>query len=260
MIESAGGRFLTDPVLGAGIGPLRRHGPAVPEAWVAGADAVLVSHLHHDHLDRPSIGRFPRTTPILVPHGGASVVARLGFDEVIEVRVGDRIRIAESEVLVVPAAHRGRRAPFGPHAECVGYVVTAAHSVYFAGDTDLFDDMHGLVDDLDVALLPVWGWGPRLGRGHMDPAAAATAAARLRPRVAVPIHWGALSLLGTRRFNPRFLWHPPISFSAHVDRASPDVAVQVLEPGEVLLVDWKRRVAEVPLQRLNGCYNPAGES
>ena len=36
-------------------------------------------------------------------------------------------------------------------------------SVYFAGDTDLFDEMSE-IGPVDVALLPVWGWGPSVGR------------------------------------------------------------------------------------------------
>ena len=61
--------------------------------------------------------------------------------------------------------------------------------VYFAGDTDLFDGMADLAP-VDVALLPIWGWGPTMGPGHMDPARAAQAAALLRARLAIPIHWG----------------------------------------------------------------------
>src|SRR5262249_42087815 len=74
----------------------------------------------------------------------------------------------------------------------VGYVVEGSRTVYFAGDTDLFDGMDGLADGLDVALLPVGGWGPRLPAGHLDPDGAARALLLLRPRIAVPIHWGTL--------------------------------------------------------------------
>ena len=70
--------------------------------------------------------------------------------------------------------------------------------VYAAGDTDLFDGMAGLPSP-DVALLPVWGWGPTLGPGHLDPVRAAEAVARLRPRVAVPVHWGTFALAGLVR-------------------------------------------------------------
>ena len=74
------------------------------------------------------------------------------------------------------ARHDGRRLG-GPHAETLGYLVRGGHSVYFAGDTELFAEMSDLARPLDVALLPVAGWGPTLGPGHMDPLDAARAAA-----------------------------------------------------------------------------------
>ncbi len=63
--------------------------------------------------------------------------------------------------------------------------------------------MGGLSGRVDVALLPVGGWGIGLGRGHMDPLEAAEAAARICPTVATPIHWGTLYPLGLRRLAGR---------------------------------------------------------
>ena len=97
--------------------------------------------------------------------------------------------------------------------------------VYAAGDTDLFDGMAALPRP-DVALLPVWGWGSTLGPGHLDPARAAEAVARLAPRVAVPVHWGTLALVGLLRApGPagarmrRLLVDPPREFAAAVAAA-----------------------------------------
>ena len=105
--------------------------------------------------------------------------------------------------------------------------------MFFAGDTDLFDAMEGLVPDLDVALLPIWGWGPLIGPGHLDPSRAAEAVARLRPRVAVPIHWGTLRPFyrGTRA---RFLREPAEAFVAAARERAPETTVNVLAPGESL--------------------------
>ena len=89
----------------------------------------------------------------------------------------------------MPAEHEGSRGPFGASADAVGYVITGSEVVYFAGDTDLFDGMHEL-GPVDLALVPIWGWGPGLGAGHLDPVQAAEAVARIRPRLVVPIHWG----------------------------------------------------------------------
>ena len=57
--------------------------------------------------------------------------------------------------------------------------------MYFPGDTDLFPEMDTLAGHVNVALLPVWGWGPTIGKGHMNPERAAEAAAVIRPRLAV---------------------------------------------------------------------------
>jgi L-ascorbate metabolism protein UlaG (beta-lactamase superfamily) len=103
--------------------------------------------------------------------------------------------------------------------------------VYFAGDTDLFPGMEEL-RPLDVALLPVAGWGPKLGPGHMDAERAACAAQVLRPRIAVPIHWGTLH----PRWKGPGSWFsdPPETFAARVAGLAPDVVVRVLAPGESL--------------------------
>jgi L-ascorbate metabolism protein UlaG (beta-lactamase superfamily) len=87
---------------------------------------------------------------------------------------------------------------------------------------------------MEIALIPVWGWGPSLGEGHLDPPAAARAAALLRPRVAVPIHWGTFYPRGLGRYKPDRLTDPPHEFAAEVARLAPDVAVHVLAPGETL--------------------------
>ena len=52
----------------------------------------------------------------------------------------------------------------------LGYVVSGSKSVYFAGDTDLFDEMAEL-GPVDVALVPIWGWGPGLGKAAPRPGA-----------------------------------------------------------------------------------------
>jgi L-ascorbate metabolism protein UlaG (beta-lactamase superfamily) len=57
--------------------------------------------------------------------------------------------------------------PFGPNGGCLGFVVEGCARVYFAGDTGLFPAMAAL-GPVDVALLPIAGWGPVLGPGHLD--------------------------------------------------------------------------------------------
>jgi L-ascorbate metabolism protein UlaG (beta-lactamase superfamily) len=127
------------------------------------------------------------------------------------------------------ADHDARRLPLGSvRAEALGFLVRGPQSVYFAGDTGLHDDMEILAAEaVDVALIPVAGWGPTLGPGHMDPADAARAVALIQPRIAVPIHWGTLHPL--RSAPPTD--EPAREFVRHAAELAPDVRCEVLEPG-----------------------------
>jgi L-ascorbate metabolism protein UlaG (beta-lactamase superfamily) len=234
LLELGGRRLLTDPVLRSRVGPLARAPGAVDPAVARGLDAVLVSHLHLDHLDTRSLRRIDDATPVIVPLGAGSLVRRLGFTEVTELRVGDTVDVGGIGVRAVPAYHDGRRHPMGARADTIGFVVGTGRRVYFAGDTGLFDEMAEVDEALDVALVPIAGWGPTLGSRHLGPREAAVALTRLRHRVAVPIHWGTLYPLGLRFRRDRTLADPPREFARFAAELAPDVDVRVLVPGEAL--------------------------
>jgi len=82
-----------------------------------------------------------------------------------------------------------------------------------------------------LALLPIWGWGPSIGPGHLHPERAARAAALLSPRIVVPIHWGTLYPLGLARLRPDPLRSPPRQFEAWMRDLAPQVEARVLTPG-----------------------------
>jgi L-ascorbate metabolism protein UlaG (beta-lactamase superfamily) len=236
LLELDGVRLLTDPVLRDRMAHLRRDGPS--PAPVGRLDAVLLSHLHRDHLDCPSLRRLTGPPAAIVPAGAGRLVRRLGYTGVTELAPGDATQVGGVTVTAVRALHDHRRNPLlGPTAQPVGFVVAGRRRrVYFAGDTDLFDGMAEL-SPVDVALLPVWGWGPTAGRGHLDPERAAQAAALLRPRLAVPVHWGTLYPLGRHRRMARRLTEPPRDFARRVAALAPGVEVRVLVPGEALALD-----------------------
>jgi L-ascorbate metabolism protein UlaG (beta-lactamase superfamily) len=238
LVELAGTRILTDPVLRSRVAHLRRHAPARTPSLPAPLDAVLVSHLHYDHADVPTLRRVHEVVPIIGPRGTRRWLASTaGLQDVREVGVGDAVDVGLGvHVRAVPARHDGRRRPLGPPADALGFVIEGdGRRIYFPGDTDLFDGMAKVADGgLDVALLPVWGWGPRLGPGHLDPERAAQAAALLRPRRVVPIHWGTFLPATQRRHRRALLTDPPRAFAARVAELAPDVAVTILEPGQGL--------------------------
>ena len=124
--------------------------------------------------------------------------------------------------------------PGRPRTDCIGYVIHGGRDIYFTGDTDLFDDMAAIGERVDVALLPVWGWGPTLGVGHMNPYRAAKALELLRPSLAIPIHWGTYFPMGLRPLLPNFVHRPPHEFARHANRIAPEVQVRVLDPGAAL--------------------------
>ena len=233
LLELDGVRLMTDPVLRGWIGPLRRRGGPIHPSWIQSLDAVLISHTHMDHLDLGSLALLPRNLRLFLPHEAARVVRRLGFQHVEEQSPGDTGEVGPLHLTATYARHVSTRLPFGTAAECLGFVVEGARRVYFAGDTGIFAEMSNLSDRLDLALLPVWGWGPRLGPHHMNPFQAAQALQLLRPRVAVPIHWGTLHPLGMGRTRPNFLRMPPGEFAEHAALLAPEVDVRVLNPGEV---------------------------
>ncbi len=238
LLELAGTRLLTDPVLRGRVAHLRRHAPRPGASVAVGpVDAVLISHAHHDHLDRPSLRTLARAeTDAVVPRGTARFLDGLPFGAVRELSAGERVRLAggasgDVEVEAVPAWHAVRRVPHRTDHAALGYL---ADRVWFAGDTGLDPAMEALRGRVDVALLPIWGWGPRLGPGHLDPAGAAHAAALVAPEVVVPIHWGTFLPVGTHRRHGHVLHEPARAFADQVARAAPGVRVAALAPGESL--------------------------
>ncbi len=230
-VDLDGVRLLTDPVLRNRVAHLRRS-TRVPPGSLRGIDAVLISHAHYDHLDLPSLEKLGKELPIVVPRGLGGLLRKRRFEAVLEVEVGETLAIGELEIRAVPAVHDRKRGPLGASADPVGYVVSGSKSVYFAGDTDLFDEMSE-IGPVDVGLIPIWGWGPGLGGGHLDPKRAAEAAARIRPGLVVPIHWGTYFPihLGLTR-TPAFLDLPPLEFAAAMQERAPEIEVRVLRVGE----------------------------
>jgi L-ascorbate metabolism protein UlaG (beta-lactamase superfamily) len=229
LIEAEGVRVLTDPLLRRRVAHLWRVEPLATHG-AASVDAILVSHVHHDHLDFPSL-RMIEAKRVVVPQGAGRLLRRRGFEAVVELGAGDEASIGTLTVRATHAEHRTRRHPFAPTTPALGYVVANRVSVYFAGDTDVFDGMRDVQPELDLALLPIAGWGSRLPQGHLDPRAAADALRLLRPRMAVPIHWGTYRRLGLSR-DAALLREAAESFERFAAELAPEVAVTILSAGE----------------------------
>jgi L-ascorbate metabolism protein UlaG (beta-lactamase superfamily) len=229
-VELDGVRLLTDPVLRPHIGRwLVRHQSLPPIRTEPGRpDAVLLSHLHADHVDLPSLRRLGPDTRLIAPRGAGALLGPAGFADVEELAVGESTTVGAVRVTATAADHDGFRQPFGPLAEAIGFVIDGSLRLYFAGDTDLVPAMASL-PPIDLALLPIWGWGPNLGAGHLTPERAVAAMELIRPRLTIPIHWGTLHPVGMGRLG--FLTEPARRFAAAAGRRTPELDARVLRPG-----------------------------
>ncbi|NOZ30072.1 MAG: MBL fold metallo-hydrolase [Chloroflexi bacterium] len=250
LFDIDGWRLITDPLLRDRVWHLRRRAPN-PSNRLLGQhppDLVLLTHLHNDHADLPSLRMLPRDVPILVPRGAAGYLSKRLKQPIQELAPGEEITLSSLRVIAAPAAHNGLSTPPRPNTPVLSYVICGPATFYFAGDTDLFDEMADIGREypLDVALLPVSGFGPYIGNGHLSSRTAAQALRLLRPHVAIPIHWGTLSPAGPGWHRWSYLEDPPYAFLAHAARIAPETEVRILEPGQETIFPGCSAVAQEP--------------
>jgi L-ascorbate metabolism protein UlaG (beta-lactamase superfamily) len=230
-----------DPLLKRHAGVLRRRGerPVAP-AWSA-PDAVLLSHLHHDHAEVGSL-RLLDGAPVLTAPENAVWVTKKGLhgrgledDEWFPLG-GD----GTVEVRLTRAIHSARPMPHRPNAANGHLVRGPSGVIWVAGDTELYPEMASLAERAgagsDLALVPVGGWGPRLSPGHMGPEEAAVACARTRARWAVPVHWKTLHMPAGEAFPRGWMDSAGPRFEAALAREAPDCHAVVLDIGESVTI------------------------
>lgn len=238
VIDLDGVRLVADPLLHRHAGLLRRRGPRPdPSAW-AGADAVLLSHLHHDHAEVRSL-RLLGDVPILTSTDNAAWAAAkgltgraLGPEEWVQVGAPER----GVRVRLVPAVHHSRPMPHRPGAAHGHLVQGPSGTIWVAGDTALYDDLRLLPAwgdaAIDLALVPIGGWGPRLSAGHMRPEEAAAACRMTGTARAIPVHWNTLHAPLVDRLPGDWMSAPGPEFVTALAREAPSCRPAVLRPGE----------------------------
>lgn len=235
VLDLDGVRLLTDPLLRTNAGVLRRRGPAPRTEQWHGATAVLLSHLHHDHAELPSLVR--AEAPVLTADSNAAFLRRHGIDAYSDTERGwCDLSGSGVEVRLTRADHGHRPMPHRPNA-AHGHVLRAGgRRIWVAGDTSLYDEMDRLPEladgEVDIAFVPVGGWGPRLSGGHLSPEDAAEACRRVGARIAVPYHWGTLHLPGGARLPAGWMDRPGAEFAAALEQVAPQARALLLAPGE----------------------------
>ena len=244
-VELGGMTVATDPLLVGRLFHLRRATPAPPPRATR-ADVVLVSHLHYDHLHLPSLDRFGPDVAVVVPRGAPAAVSGLRGRRLVEVEVGQRVEVDGLQVDVLAAHHDGRRTKLarGGPVPAVGYRFTDGRtSSWYPGDTGVRADF-AAVEPVDLALVPIGGWGPTLGDEHLDPVEAADAVAQVGAARALAVHYGTFWPIAMRRLHPashhRLFVTPPERFRRALADAAPGTLALTPAFGErVLLGDGR---------------------
>jgi L-ascorbate metabolism protein UlaG (beta-lactamase superfamily) len=190
-------------------------------------DAVFYTHLHPDHADHTSL-RYISPHKVYVP---GDTGYRMRSDQEI-INEGDSVSVGGLVISVRGASHPTSRLGRRSSAAHSYLIQSQGKSVYHSGDTDL-DSHITPIENLDVALLPLGGWGPKLGPGHMDPVRAALAANILGPKTVVPMHYQTLHIMGLGSWwRHRSAMHLKL-FEGLLDEG---VATSQLQPGASLSV------------------------
>ncbi len=156
------------------------------------ADVLLISHEHFDHLSIDDIKKVAsNNTTVVTTSQCSNEVKKLRVKEVVVVKPGDSVNVQGIAIEAVAAYNTnkinpGTRKPFHPKEDNkVGFIITINNvRIYHAGDTDAIPEMSKI--KTDIALLPV------SGTYVMTAEEAAQAAKMIKPKIAIPMHYGAI--------------------------------------------------------------------
>ncbi len=154
------------------------------------ADIIFITHDHYDHYSEDDIDKVKRNdTVIVVPEELLTKLLRKEFrrDYIITVQPNKSYMVEGIEFETIPAYNTNKK--FHPKEnEWVGYILEISNIRYYiAGDTDITEENKKI--KCDVAFVPV------SGTYTMDFKEASILINEIKPKIAVPIHYG--SIVGT---------------------------------------------------------------
>ena len=208
LLQVAGQGLLIDPVFATRLIVLRRQRrPGVRVRDLPQIGAVLLTHAHMDHLNRPSLRAICREmrrrhlpAPLaIVPNGVSDLVTDLGFREVRELRWWEETALGSLTVTATPCQHWGARMFKDTHRGFGGYALSAPGmpTIYDSGDTAYFNGFHEIGNRLrpEIALLPIGAYFPDSYRSvHTSPEDALQAFVDLRAETMIPMHFNTFRL------------------------------------------------------------------
>ena len=163
------------------------------------ADLIFLTHDHYDHFDPESINKLNREvmTMVVAPKSMFDKIGKetdVDYNNVIPLAPGDKMQLNGFPIEAVPSYNIGKE--FHPkEAGWLGYVITIdGQRIYVCGDMDATPEAKAV--QCDIVLVPVGG------TYTMDPAEAAAFVNELKPKIAIPTHYG--SIVGTPEDGERF--------------------------------------------------------
>ena len=208
LLELDGMRVLTDPVWSERISPFgpvapRRFQPIpIPLAALPPLDAIVISHDHFDHLDRPTVVALAATqqAPFVTPLGVGMYLEAWGIPpaRIIELDWWEHATVRDVRLTATPAQHFSGRVGHRNATLWASFVIeTARRRVFFSGDTALtpeFADVRARFGNFDLAMLEIGGFHTAWDHIHLGPANALAALELLGSKRFMPVHWGTFNL------------------------------------------------------------------
>ncbi len=194
--------ILTDPVfanrIGLGLGfmtggPRRHIAPAVALRKLPPLDLILISHAHFDHLDRPTLDRLNKNTPVVTASSTSDLIRDLGFRRISEIRWGESLQFGPLKLTAWKTRHWGARSFFDLHRGYNAYVLeTDHHRVLYGADTAYQEDFKP-IGKVDLAILGIGAYDPYI-QAHANPEQAWTMADHVRADFVFPMHHSTFRL------------------------------------------------------------------
>ena len=210
LLRIGGLTILTDPVMsnriGVGLGlitggPLRLLAPALSMRELPPIDLLLISHAHFDHLDRPTLCRLPKDTPVITAHHTLDLIRDLGFRRIAELQWGETLDLAGVKITAREVSHWGARTFYDRHRGFNAYLLeTAKHRVLYGGDSAYQEHFKDL-GRIDLAILGIGGYDPYV-QSHATPEQAWAMANHMSADHLLPMHHSTFRLSHERTAEP----------------------------------------------------------